>query len=227
MKRRKPIETKTCEYCKKDFERNRKYGNARWVTTKFCSAECRNNGSKDQARKNFGSYLAIKGCTPWNKGKKIPSLKGNTNGFKKGQKPWNYKDGKSNCMDCGKKLTTYKKPARCQQCRVKFFVKDHIYNWKGGVKQRFNTGEAYKVKSWAKSIYARDHFTCWMCGTKGKKIEAHHIDRWVDAPDKRFDIANGITLCKDCHLSIRNTESDWSSWFNFIISNNLTNWRYA
>jgi hypothetical protein len=32
-----------------------------------------------------------------------------------------------------------------------------------------------KDKTWAKSVYARDHYTCKKCGVIGKSLNAHHI----------------------------------------------------
>jgi hypothetical protein len=55
-----------------------------------------------------------------------------------------------------------------------------------------------KNTDWRKEVFKRDNYTCQECGQKGY-IEAHHIKRWVDYPNLRYDINNGKTLCKSCH----------------------------
>ncbi len=52
---------------------------------------------------------------------------------------------------------------------------------------------------WRRAIYIRDNFTCQRCGKYGVKLEAHHIKQFATHPELRFDISNGITLCKSCH----------------------------
>lgn len=51
---------------------------------------------------------------------------------------------------------------------------------------------------WRKTIFERDKYTCQSCGAKGQ-IEAHHIKEWAKYPMLRYDLDNGITLCKNCH----------------------------
>jgi len=52
---------------------------------------------------------------------------------------------------------------------------------------------------WRKAIYKRDDYTCQKCGVKGGRLEAHHIKPFATHPELRFDVDNGITLCKSCH----------------------------
>lgn len=84
-------------------------------------------------------------------------------------------------------------------------------NWCGGFgKQEGNqTGRlGAEHKAWRKAVFERDDFTCWDCGTKGGKLNAHHLKSWANYPDLRFTLTNGITVCEDpCH-KIR-TKRDW------------------
>jgi hypothetical protein len=57
--------------------------------------------------------------------------------------------------------------------------------------------ENYRL--WRTSVFERDNYKCQGCGTS-KDLQAHHIEHWKDCVDKRFDVDNGITLCKKCHL---------------------------
>jgi 5-methylcytosine-specific restriction endonuclease McrA len=51
-------------------------------------------------------------------------------------------------------------------------------------------------KDWIKS---RDKNTCQGCGKRGGKMHAHHIYPVEEYPEKRNDLANGVTLCPMCH----------------------------
>jgi hypothetical protein len=51
---------------------------------------------------------------------------------------------------------------------------------------------------WRKSVFERDGFKCRDCG-ETKHLQAHHIKPWTGYPELRFDIDNGLTLCRDCH----------------------------
>ena len=54
-------------------------------------------------------------------------------------------------------------------------------------------------KQWRKAVYKRDCYVCQNCGTK-KDLQAHHIKPWQRYPDLRYEVENGITLCRKCHL---------------------------
>lgn len=57
-------------------------------------------------------------------------------------------------------------------------------------------------RGFLQKVYARDGFSCVRCGApkKGRRsIHAHHIRPWAGNPDLRFDLANAVTLCRDCH----------------------------
>lgn len=69
--------------------------------------------------------------------------------------------------------------------------------WKGGVSRDKRSGFAYIV--WRSSVFARDEWTCQTCRKKGCYLEAHHIKSWSRYKELRFDIDNGVTLCKYCH----------------------------
>lgn len=69
---------------------------------------------------------------------------------------------------------------------------------KNALRKRFD----YKV--WRELVFRRDAWTCQECGAisgKGKQVylEAHHIKSFNDFPKLRYDVSNGITLCRDCH----------------------------
>ncbi len=72
--------------------------------------------------------------------------------------------------------------------------------WKGGVTPEYRKCRKSKeYKIWRDSVYKKDDYTCQGCGKRGGNMNAHHVLCWSDFPHKRYDIANGITLCLSCH----------------------------
>ncbi len=97
------------------------------------------------------------------------------------------------------------------------------HSWKHGgtgLTERIRNTSPYK--QWRADVFKRDGWTCQTCGLRGhgNDIEAHHIvpvkellkqvhidgvsaeDRFLLAMQipKMFDVSNGATLCKDCHI---------------------------
>jgi len=56
----------------------------------------------------------------------------------------------------------------------------------------------YRV--WRVSVIRRDK-VCQCCGSP-KKRQAHHIEDGSHNKELRFNVKNGITLCKDCHIQL-------------------------
>jgi predicted restriction endonuclease len=84
------------------------------------------------------------------------------------------------------------------------------------MKRNFND-PAYK--KWRNEVYKRDNFECqWPnCNVKNR-LNAHHIQRWADHPGLRYNISNGITLCRIHHKMITGLESIYSSIFIKILA---------
>ena len=76
-----------------------------------------------------------------------------------------------------------------------------VYDRKGRNPQRRNKHEGIKYVEWRTKIFQKDNWVCQTCQTKGGYLQAHHIKSWKKYPELRYDISNGITLCKKpCHL---------------------------
>jgi 5-methylcytosine-specific restriction endonuclease McrA len=68
-----------------------------------------------------------------------------------------------------------------------------------------NPYSEYYLAKWSRYIRIRDNFICQMClekATSKRKIQAHHLDRKYDCPEKALDLNNGVSLCETCHLRI-------------------------
>lgn len=51
----------------------------------------------------------------------------------------------------------------------------------------------------ALAVRRRDFNTCVVCGCSGCMLHIHHLEPWAHAPALRYDTANLVTLCRDCH----------------------------
>lgn len=49
------------------------------------------------------------------------------------------------------------------------------------------------------AVKKRDHFTCIICEQRGIELHSHHLNSWDVYIDERFDLDNGVCLCRQCH----------------------------
>lgn len=72
--------------------------------------------------------------------------------------------------------------------------------WKGGASLLNERGRySGEIAAWRNAVYGRDGYTCQGCGATGVTLHAHHVVPWAEDASLRFDVANGIALCEDCH----------------------------
>jgi len=65
--------------------------------------------------------------------------------------------------------------------------------------QREKHNSDFRYIEWRKSVFERDNYICQNCKTKGGVLNAHHIKKWSEFRELRYNIKNGITLCIKCH----------------------------
>ena len=108
------------------------------------------------------------------------------------------------CSNCGKKFYRYKGDIAWNIKRgdTNYYCSKKCYyeSLKGSdYSELIALRKSARMVRWRKKIFKRDHYTCQMCHKKGGQLNAHHIKRFIDYPEGRFDTLNGITLCVKCH----------------------------
>lgn len=87
---------------------------------------------------------------------------------------------------------------------------DKNNRWRGGITEESSKiRNSKEYKKWRESVFNRDEYTCQDCGKIGGYLHAHHIVPFFLSIEKRLDISNGLTLCKECH---RKTDSYLNKW---------------
>jgi hypothetical protein len=146
------------------------------------SPQERNTNTPEWCRKQRIAHL---GKPSPNKGKKHPELGDKLSKLSKGQRR--------------SPRTEFKKGQ---------FSKEKHPMWKGGITKDNHLARcSVEFKEWRKKVFERDNYTCQKCGAKsgcGFKVylHPHHIKDFAIYKELRFEVSNGVTLCKDCHLKL-------------------------
>lgn len=78
-------------------------------------------------------------------------------------------------------------------------------SWRGGKSSIYHTLRNRRdYKWWRQSVFERDDYTCQTCGVRSSvgvavELHPHHIKSFTHYPELRYDITNGVTVCKSCH----------------------------
>lgn len=174
------IMEKTCKKCGKLFYKKDNESINSWNKRLYCSHSCANSV-------NHNGHLFVKGMTAFNKGKK--GLSGESNSL--------WKRINKKCIVCGKDFVVkhYRKDT------AKFCSKkcSEIYRDEGKTSENERIRKSKEYRSWRELVFERDDWTCQKCLSRGKELNPHHIIGFSDDENLRFDINNGITLCRKCH----------------------------
>lgn len=101
---------------------------------------------------------------------------------------------KVECINCGKVFNKMKS-------QLKLFPNSFCDKQCYGEYRRRDDAKdrgQWKDVEWKRLVKERDGYICQICGTD-EVLQVHHIYSWQNFPDKRFEIENGITLCRTCH----------------------------
>jgi HNH endonuclease len=166
----------------------------------FCSRSCRtiwsnlrdNPAKRDSAREKISAARVGK---PTTLGREMPQSQrknvGNARRGKKASPEWRANIG------AGLKVAGVKPP------RNPHLVGPAHPNWKGGHRTARSADFSSPLyKEFRRTVASRDNWTCRGCGTTKCRLEVHHIETWCEAPEKRYDLNNGILLCRPCHKAM-------------------------
>jgi hypothetical protein len=144
------------------------------------------------------------------KGKMI----GNTNGFKKGNKPWH--TGTKGLLKANK--TSFKKGRYRSKEEIEKAKNNHNgelhWNWKGGISCEPYC-EQWSDKEYKESIKERDGYKCLNpeCDKNNHILCIHHIDY----NKKNCHPLNLITVCISCNAKANYNRKWHKSWYQAII----------
>jgi len=117
---------------------------------------------------------------------------------KKGKKPPNY--GKTHSEETLRKMSEAKKGEK-HPLYGKFHSEEHRRNMSIGSGGNGELNRKWpRHVAWAKRVKERDG-CCQKCSST-EDLHAHHLIPKALMPQNAYVVANGITLCKDCHIEL-------------------------
>ena len=98
------------------------------------------------------------------------------------------------------------------------------YLW---IKDRTVTIEKHRMRTtaewseWRKSVFERDHYSCRECDAKGVYLEPHHIVPLRMNMESKYQVSNGITLCRPCHQKTVWKEEQFVEKYSQLVVNRV------
>ncbi len=169
------IYKRNCDYCGKYYEGRGE---------KYCSKRCNCvvNSPYKKGHKNSQQII--------NKIRDTLKQK-----YKSGEIPRKDSRTKKSCTICGTQFKTYH--PNQEYCSVKC-GRLSLKKENGMIKDIRRRSD---YKKWRKKIITRDNHTCQNCGNR-TFLHVHHINPVAIAFELIFNLDNGITLCKRCHINL-------------------------
>lgn len=85
------------------------------------------------------------------------------------------------------------------------------------IKKQERNDMAYK--EWRKNVWIRDNWKCKINNENcNGRLESHHILNWINYPELRYEVNNGITLCQAHHPKKRAEEKRLILNFQGLVS---------
>lgn len=124
------------------------------------------------------------------------------------------------CIDCNKQLTSFVQ--RCIKCSGIKKRNENSPLWitdRTKLKKSDKKHLDYQYKMWMLEVKKRDNWKCRLLNSEcNGRLEAHHILNWIDHPELRYIINNGITLCAFHHPIGREKEKRMIPIFQELLS---------
>lgn len=214
-----------CDYCGHEYDISYDTYNTihkKTLINKDACRDCCEKKSKDSIELKYGDYSGLYDATRESRTKTNMQRYGCSNPFGNElikNKIRQYYLDNYNCVSSMQIPETVAKSK--STCMFKYGVSNYgkIYSethtkdlspsWKGELAKDRTDRKSAEYRAWRKSVFDRDSYTCKCCGIKngcGSAVwlEAHHIKNYSSNPDLRFEIENGVTLCKYCHMKFHN-----------------------
>jgi 5-methylcytosine-specific restriction endonuclease McrA len=83
--------------------------------------------------------------------------------------------------------------------------------YEGGQDERNNP----QSRIWRNDVLKRDKYHCRYCRIQGD-LQVHHIKRFATHPDIRWEVSNGVTLCRECHKLFYGIEEQYADVLSFV-----------
>ena len=195
----KKTATSICIYCGKDFPVEPRNVGKR----KYCSLACANEG-RVGLKRSEEFKASLRGPRPKSRKERVKITCPTCSTIFE-EIPSHAKRGRKYCSRACQTLAKIGVPFSQERkdniSRAKQTVsRPDSPDWQAGL-SRVNTmiRNSRETAIWRDAVLKRDAYQCGFCGKVGGKIQADHILPFALYPEKRFDVNNGQTLCKECH----------------------------
>ena len=183
--------SKNCQICRNQFYPRKDREN----TNIFCSRKCFWVSEKGKPYNGAFQQWIENGGTSWNKGRHI-ALNDCLSKWRKKNPNASWNRGVF-----GIYKQTKETREKQRQAGIERVQKGLHNNYKGGITAiNEKIRKSLEMKFWRESGFKRDDYTCQACRKRGGELQADHELPFALYPDLRFEILNGRTLCKPCHL---------------------------
>jgi hypothetical protein len=173
--------TKECERCGTEFKCSPSHA----IRRKNCSRTCANNGRCQ----NTGRTHFKKGHKPWSTGGGYKSPE-HSERMKKAWEDGKFEDRVIDYKETAKKISITQQGVKKEE-------------WSGfRITENKRLRGSSKYAKWRTTVFERDNYACQNCFKNNCYLEAHHIMPWAKYENMRFNINNGITYCRECHIKI-------------------------
>lgn len=153
------------------------------------------------------------------------SLKNLIRGFKNGSIPWNKGkkwDRKTKDKMSNSQLLRFQRESVWNKGLVGYKSGEEHYRWitdRTKVKVGDRSLNDPLQKQWRKEVKNRDGWKCKIVDIKCcGKLVSHHILPWLEFPELRYKVNNGITLCQLHHPRKKEDVAKLSPYFQELVA---------